>query len=80
MPGSPSALVWSGFLIRFAKHLALLLSLLILGRATRQLPLSEAGLLALAAGAALLHLLGRALERRVLRVALARHDSRAPEA
>lgn len=54
-------MLWSAFLIRFAKHLALLVSLLILGRAAGRMEVSEAALLALAAGSALLHIVGRTL-------------------
>ena len=72
--------VCSAFLVRFAKHLALLLSLLIVGRADQRVEVSQTTLLALAVGSALLHLIGRALQPRGPRTNLVQHDPRAPEA
>jgi hypothetical protein len=52
------------FLIKLAKHLALLSCLMIAGTATGRVSLGSLGLFALIVAATLAHLFGRALERR----------------
>jgi hypothetical protein len=78
--GSRSNLIWGSFLIRLSKHLALLLLLMIVGRASWQAAPSQASLLALAGVSVLLHLLGRTLQRSVWKIAVVRRDPRAPQA
>jgi uncharacterized membrane protein YcaP (DUF421 family) len=52
------------FLIKASKHLALLVCLLILGRASGRYQISELSLLGVTVLAAVVHLWGRSLQRR----------------
>jgi len=66
---------FSALLIKVSKHLALLLSLLILGQASGRYQVGEISLFALALASSLLHGLGRFLEDRVRRQAALRGGS-----
>ena len=61
---SPSVLVFAAFLIKLAKHLALLVCLAIVGHATGRAAFDQFAILLLALAAALIHGLGQALKRR----------------
>lgn len=58
-----STAVIAGFLKKFAKHLALLACLMVLGRATGRLEQGQLAILLIAAGAALMNFVGNHLER-----------------
>lgn len=60
----PARLVLAAILLKLSKHTALLLSLLILGKATGRYDLGEPALLGVAIAAAFLHLGARALNQR----------------
>jgi hypothetical protein len=62
----------SALLIKVSKHLALLLSLLILGQASGRYQVGEISLFALALASSLLYALGRFLQDRVRRQAAPR--------
>jgi hypothetical protein len=61
---SPSAIVFAAFLIKLAKHFALLACLAIVGQATGGAALPQPAVLGLVVCAALLHALGQTLKRR----------------
>jgi len=61
---SLSALVFAAFLTKFAKHLALLVCLAIVGQATGRVALGQLTILLLAVAATLIHGLGQTLKRR----------------
>jgi len=61
---SPSSIVCAAFLTKLAKHLALLACLAIVGAATGRAALGQRAILLLVVGAALIHAIGQALERR----------------
>jgi len=61
---SPSAIVFAAFLIKLAKHLALLACLAIVGQAAGRAALSQRSILVLVVCAALVHALGHTLKRR----------------
>jgi hypothetical protein len=58
-----SATVIASFLKKFAKHLALLACLMILGRATGRVEQGQLAIFLIVAGAALLNFVGNRLER-----------------
>ncbi len=60
----PSVLILAAFLIKLAKHLALLVCLAIIGQATGRAALGQLTILMLAIAAAMIHGLGQALRRR----------------
>ena len=60
-----SACVVAGFLQKFAKHLALIACLTILGGATGRFALSEFAIFCIVIAAAALHSIGRVLEYRL---------------
>ena len=72
---SPSTIVCAAFLKKLAKHLALLACLAIVGQATGRVALGQPSILLLIAGAALIHAVGQALERRWRHPANAYRDS-----
>ena len=57
--------VIAAFLIKLAKHLALIACFMILGAASGRAPASETGIFITVAAAALLHSVGRVLGRRL---------------
>lgn len=59
-----SASVLAAFLIKLAKHMAVLSCLLIVGTATGKTVLDQFGIFLMVVAAALAHIVGRALERR----------------
>jgi len=61
---SPSAIVFTAFLNKLAKHLALLACLAIVGQATGRVALGQRSILLLVVGAAVIDVLGRTLKRR----------------
>ena len=61
---SPSAIVFAAFLIKLAKHLALLAGLAVVGQATSGAAVPQPAVLGLVVCAALVHTLGQILERR----------------
>jgi hypothetical protein len=61
---SPSVLVFAAFLIKLAKHLALLVCLAIVGQATGRAPFGQLAVALLTLTAALIHGLGQALKHR----------------
>jgi hypothetical protein len=63
-PG-PSIFAIAAFLIKLAKHMALLACFMIVGSATGRAMISQLGIFFLIAAAALVHSLGRSLERRL---------------
>ena len=60
-----SACVAAAFLRKFAKHLALIACLTIMGGATGRFALSEFAIFLVVVAAAVLHSIGRVLERRL---------------
>lgn len=64
------------FLLKLSKHLALLVSFLIVGLASRSQETSELAIFLLAVVAALLHLTGRALHSLAWRAYVLRHSKR----
>jgi hypothetical protein len=61
---SPAKLVFAAFLIKLAKHLALLVCLAIVGQATGRAPFGQLTILLLAVVAALIHCLGQSVKWR----------------
>lgn len=61
---APSTIVFAAFLIKLAKHLALLVCLAIVGQATGRAALGQPAIFSLVVAAALIHGLGQALGRR----------------
>lgn len=64
----------SAFLIKAGKHLALLVCLLILGRASGRYEVSQVLILGLTVASVLLYHAGRVLQSRALRKPLRRHE------
>ena len=75
-----SACVVAAFLQKFAKHLALIACLAIMGGATGRFAISELAIFVMVVAAAALHSIGRVLEYRLtpLRLHGWDHDCRAP--
>ena len=63
-PGLSSYAI-AAFLIKLAKHMALLASFMIVGSATGRATISESGIFFLVATSALIYSVGRSLERRL---------------
>lgn len=61
--GSPSTIVLAAFLVKLAKHLALLVCLAIVGQASGRVALEQPTLLAMVVAAATIHALGHTLKR-----------------
>lgn len=61
--GHGGRIVFSALLIKFSKHLALLVCLLILGRASGRYPITELSIFGLTVLAAMVHFCGRSLSR-----------------
>jgi hypothetical protein len=60
---APAKLVIAAFLIKLAKHLALLVCLAIVGQASGRAAFGQLTILLLAIGAALIHCLGQTVKR-----------------
>lgn len=72
---SASSIVFAAFLTKLAKHLALLACLAIVGQTTGRAAFGALSIAVLVAGAALIHAVGQALERRWRHPAIFYRDS-----
>ena len=64
-PFPPSGSIIGAFLIKLAKHLALIACLLIIGQPIGRFAVSQLGIFLMVLSAALLHSVGRVLQRRI---------------